>query len=173
MSFLFLFILTLFGSQPNQNFIAIAKEKQVYYNPPNKKYVVIIDYTKPMLTDRLFLIDMEKKEIIIKTKVSHAINTGKEYPTQFSNEIGSEKSSYGGFITAETYFGKYGYSLVIDGKDKGINDNARRRKIIFHSTKKMSNPKYPLTYGCFATSEEINSELIDLIKNGCLIYVIK
>ena len=47
MSFLFLFILTLFGSQPNQNFIAIAKEKQVYYNPPNKKYVVIIEFTKP------------------------------------------------------------------------------------------------------------------------------
>jgi hypothetical protein len=173
MSFLFLFVITLFGAQPNQDFISLAKEKQNYYNPPNKKFVVIIDYTKPMLTDRLFLIDMDKKEIVIKTKVSHAINTGKEYPTQFSNDIGSEKSSYGGFITAETYFGKYGYSLVLDGKDGGINDNARKRRIVFHSTKKMSNPKYPLTYGCFATSEEVNGRLIDLIKNGCLVYVIK
>jgi hypothetical protein len=29
------------------------------------------------------------------------------------------------------------------------------------------------SWGCFATPEEINIKLIDLIKNGCLVYVYK
>lgn len=173
MSFLFIFLTSLFVTQSNNDLVNFAKEKQNIYNPPNKKFVVIIDYKKPMLTDRLYLIDMDKKEIVIETQVSHAIKSGNKYATEFSNVVGSEKSCYGGFITAKTYYGIYGYSLIVDGKDKGVNDNARIRKIVFHSTKKMTNPKYPLTYGCFATSEEINIKLINLIKNGCLVYVIK
>jgi 3-phenylpropionate/cinnamic acid dioxygenase small subunit len=172
MSLLLLLTLNLFTTQINFDLVKFAKQKQIEYNPHNKKYVVIIDYTKPMLTDRLFLINMETKEIILKTQVSHAIKTGKIYAKHFSNEIGSEKSCYGGFITSETYYGRYGYSLIVDGKDKGINDNARTRKIIFHSTKKMTNPKYPLTYGCFATTDDVNLKLINLIKGGCLVYVI-
>ena len=173
MFFLYLLLLFFFESQPNQDLITLAKQKQKEYNPPNKHFVVIIDYTKPMLKDRLFLIDMVKNEIKLKTQVSQARKTGITFPTEFSNEIGSLKSSVGGFITAETYFGIFGYSLMIDGKDKGINDNARKRKIVFHSTQKLTNPNYPLTWGCFATSEEINHKLIDLIKNGCLVYVMK
>jgi hypothetical protein len=131
MFFLYLLLLFAFESQPNQDLITLAKQKQKEYNPPNKRFVVIIDYTKPMLKDRLFLIDMVKNEIKLKTQVSQARKTGITFPTEFSNEIGSLKSSVGGFITAETYFGIFGYSLMIDGKDKGINDNARKRKIVF------------------------------------------
>jgi hypothetical protein len=29
------------------------------------------------------------------------------------------------------------------------------------------------SWGCFATPEETNKKLIDLIKNGCLVYVYK
>jgi len=172
MSLIVLLSFNLFVSQINFDLVDFARKKQIEYNPPSKKYVVIIDYTKPMLTDRLFLIDIESNKIILKSQVSHAIKTGNSYPNYFSNEIGSEKSCYGAFITAETYYGKYGYSLVVDGKDKGINDNARKRKIVFHSTKKMTNPNYPLTYGCFATSDDINLKLINMIKGGSLVYVI-
>jgi hypothetical protein len=155
-----------------ENIIEVAHKKQKQYNPSNKKYVVIIDYKKKISEERLFLIDMKTDEILLKSKVGHAFNSGKEIPTIFSNEVGSLKSCYGGFITSETYFGYYGYSLVIDGKDKGINDNARKRKIVFHSTKKMTNPTNPLTYGCFATSDDVNKKLIDLIKGGCLVYIL-
>lgn len=173
MPLLILFILNLFVTNPNNNLIFLAKQKQLQYNIVKKDYVVIIDYSKPMLTNRLFLIDIKNEKIILETQVSHAILSGNLYATDFSNKIDSRKSSLGAFITAETKYGHWGYSLVIDGLDKGINDNARKRKILFHSTKLMSNKKFPRTYGCFATSEEINEKLINLIKGGCLVYVVR
>ena len=168
-----LFIFNLFIHNNDSNLIHLANKKVSEYKPKNRNYAVIIDYRKPMLSERLFLIDLTKQKIILKSPVSQAIKTGKQFPTEFSNELGSEKSCYGAFITAETYFGKYGYSMVLDGMDKGINDNARKRKIVFHSTKRLSNPLYPLTYGCFATAEDVNNKIIHLTKNGCLVYVIK
>jgi hypothetical protein len=59
--------------------------------------------------------------------------------------------------------------MIVDGLDKGINNNAKSRAIIVHSTKKM---KTIWSNGCFATSEDVNKKIIDLTKNGCLICVI-
>jgi hypothetical protein len=70
----------------------------------------------------------------------------------------------------QTYYGKYGYSLQIEGLDNGINSNSLRRNIVFHSNKKM---KYKWTLGCFATPEEINQKLIDKIKGGTLVYAFR
>jgi hypothetical protein len=91
------------------------------------------------------------------------------YPTDFSNVSGTNKSSKGAFITKGTYNGGFGYSMVIRGLDRGINDNVESRKIIFHSTKKM---KTSWSNGCFATPEETNKTIIELTKNGRLVYVI-
>lgn len=172
MTFL-LFVFSLLATQPDSNLFFIAKQKQSEYNIIKKDYVVIIDYSKPMSENRLFLLDMKKEKVILETHVSHAIFSGNMFATDFSNEINSRKSSLGAYITAETKYGHWGYSLVVDGLDKGINHNARKRNILFHSTKLMSNQKFPRTYGCFATSDEINKKLIDLIKGGCLVYVHK
>ena len=78
-------------------------------------------------------------------------------------------SSAGCFSTAGTRFGKYGYSMVIRGLDRGVNNNVEARRIIFHSSKKM---KTLWSLGCFATPEETNKKIIDLTKNGCLVCVI-
>ena len=50
----------------------------------------------------------------------------------FSNEYGSYKSSLGFYLTASTYQGRNGYSLILDGLEKGINDRARERAIVVH-----------------------------------------
>ncbi len=172
MTFL-LFVFSFLFSQPKRDLFFIAKQKQSEYNIIKKDYVVIIDYSKPMSANRLFLLDMRKEKVILETHVSHAIFSGGIYASDFSNKINSRKSSLGVYVTAETKYGHWGYSLVIDGLDKGVNDNARKRNILFHSTKLMSNQKFPRTYGCFATSEDVNKKLIDLIKGGCLVYVYK
>ena len=75
---------------------------------------------------------MEKSEILINTVVSHGRNSGQLMAESFSNKPESYKSSLGFFKTAETYFGKHGYSLRIDGLEKGINDQARNRAIVIH-----------------------------------------
>ena len=113
---------------------------------------------------------MEKNEIILRTTVSHAWNSGIVYPTKFSNEKESEKSSIGAFKTMDSYYGKYGYAMRIIGLDGELNNNVMDRFVVFHSNKKM---KYLWSDGCFATPEEINKKIIDKIKGGTLVYVFR
>src|SRR5690606_40188967 len=55
-----------------------------------------------------------------------------EYAKKFSNIPESFQSSLGFYATAEPYYGKHGYSLRLDGLEKGINDKARERAIVIH-----------------------------------------
>jgi hypothetical protein len=162
-------LLVITTSLYGQSKIEIAKELQKQYNPPNKNYVVFIDYSKPISEKRLYVIDMKTSETILTTKVAHGINSGKEYATEFSNTDKSLKSSLGVYVTQETYYGHFGYSLRINGLDK-TNSNARQRNIIFHSNAKMTKK---WSWGCFSTDEKTNKKLINIIKNGCLVYAYK
>lgn len=45
-------------------------------------------------------------------------NSGENYATSFSNEVGSYKSSLGFYLTGNTYQGRNGYSLLLDGLEK-------------------------------------------------------
>jgi hypothetical protein len=166
---LLILLLLITTSVFGQSKIDIAKKLQRQYNPPNKDYVVFIDYSKSISEKRLFVVNMNTSETILTTEVAHGINSGKEYATDFSNVTESLKSSLGVYVTQETYYGRFGYSLRVNGLDK-TNSNARLRKIIFHSNKKMHSK---WSFGCFSTDENINKKLIDLIKNGCLVYVYK
>jgi len=147
----------------------LAKQLQLIYDTPRKDYVIFIDYTKNIKEERLYVIDMKQKKVVLKSTVSHAYNSGKLYATKFSNKIGSKKSCVGAFQTMNSYYGKWGYSMKIKGLDKGINDNSYIRAIVFHSN---IVQKTTWSEGCFATPETINRRLIDLIKDGCLLYVL-
>jgi hypothetical protein len=149
--------------------VSEAKNVQSKYNSTNKRYVVMIDYSKSIDSERLYVVDMVKSTIILKSTVAHARNSGYDTPYSFSNELNTKKSSLGVYITKGTYYGSYGYSLKIKGMDK-TNSNAENRYIIFHSTKLM---KTKWSWGCFATPESVNRRLIDIIKGGCLVYVYK
>lgn len=147
----------------------MAKLAQKKYNPVNKRYVVIINYSLSIDSERLYLLDMNTSKVVLKTKVSHAKNSGYDVPYMFSNQMNTKKTSLGVYKSTQTYYGKFGYSLKLIGLDS-TNSNAERRAIVFHSNKKM---KTKWSWGCFATSEEINKEIINKIKNGCLIIVYK
>jgi hypothetical protein len=154
--------------QPTTPTYQFAREVSEKYNVPRTDYVILINYSKPIDEERLFIFDMNKKEIIIASKVSHAYNSGKKIPTKFSNVIGSKKSSTGGFMTLGSYNGSWGYSMKLRGLDFNLNDNSEVRGIIFHP-----NITNNVTYsdGCFMTPKNINKKIIDLTKNGCLVYV--
>jgi hypothetical protein len=147
--------------------IDLAKQKQIQYNTPNKHYVVIIDYTKPIDDVRLFVVDMEKSTIVLRSTVAHARNSGLIFAKDYSNEMNTKKSSSGAYQTKGTYFGGFGYSMIIKGLES-VNNNAERRYIIFHSNRLMKT-KY--SWGCFATPEETNKKIIDMVKDGSLVYV--
>ena len=147
------------------------------FNLINKKVLTLIDFSKPSTEERLFIIDVENRKLLFQTFVAHGKNSGVNIATQFSNRSGSLKSSLGFFITAETYYGKHGYSLRLDGMEKGINDNARKRAIVVHGAKYVSDDfirKYNRlgrSWGCPAVSDDLSKEIIDLIKDGSCLFI--
>ena len=157
------------SSSGTPNYFEIAKTAQAKYHTTRKDYVIVVDYTKSIFLERLYVLEMKTGEIVIRSTVAHAWNSGVLYPNIFSNIDESNMSSAGCYVTAGTYIGKFGYSMKIRGLDKGVNDRAEARSIIFHSSKKM---KTVWSFGCFATPEETNKKIIDLTKNGCLVCII-
>jgi len=169
LNILLISLMSFVSPKVGENPVEIAKMVQSKYNSPNKKYVVIIDYSKSIDTERLYVVDMEKSQVILKSKVSHAGRSGGDVPTDFSNEFNTKKSSLGTYLTKGTYYGGFGYSLRLSGLDP-TNSNAEDRAIIFHSNKLM---KSKWSWGCFATDEITNRKIINLIKGGCLVHVYK
>jgi len=142
-----------------------------------KNIITLIDYSKPSTEERLFVIDLERKKLLFSSLVAHGKNSGGNYATSFSNKNGSYKSSLGFFITENTYKGKNGYSLVLNGLEKDINDNAKKRAIVIHGAS-YSNPsvitsggRLGRSLGCPALPEAINKEIINTIKDGSILYI--
>lgn len=96
---------------------------------------------------------------------------------KFSNINSSFMSSLGFYVTGETYEGKHGYSLRLDGVEKGFNDNARERAIVIHGAD-YANPDFVLatgrlgrSLGCPALPMALHREIIDTIKNGSCLFI--
>jgi len=148
-----------------------------YIKLDNKNIITIIDFTKPSNKKRFFVIDTIKKKILFNTCVAHGKNTGMKHSKHFSNKNESKKSSLGFFKTDNAYNGKHGYSLRLDGMEKGINHNARSRSIVIHGADYVSPgfiEKYGRagrSWGCPALPVKIAKPVIDVIKNGSCLYV--
>lgn len=143
----------------------------------NRDIVTIIDFTKPSTEKRMFVLDMKNKEILFHTIVSHGRNSGEKYATSFSNRHGSFQSSLGFYTTENTYMGGNGYSLVLNGLEKGINDQAKARAVVIHGadycSQKVINATGRLgrSYGCPALPRELNKPIINTIKNGSMVFI--
>lgn len=142
-----------------------------------RENIVVIDYSKSGNDVRFFVINMKDTTLTHSTLVAHGKNTGELFAMNFSNEVGSYKSSLGFFKTAETYSGKHGLSLRLDGLEPGINDKARERAIVVHSADYVSenfiakHGRLGRSHGCPALPLESYEEVIDTIKNGCLLFI--
>jgi len=101
--------------------------------------IAIIDYDLPSTSKRLFILDVSNNSIIYSSLVAHGRNSGGNIANDFSNVEGSHKSSTVFFKTKETYIGKHGMSLRLDGLEKGINNNARNRNIVIHKADYVSD----------------------------------
>lgn len=131
----------------------------------NQRYITLIDYSKPLLVKRLWVVELATGKTVLTSHVSHAFNSGLLYATEFSNVEGSEMSCAGSFVTQTTYTGKFGYSLHVRGLD-AENSNTLRRSIVFHPHQM---PIY--SQGCWMTAPATNRKLINLIKGGSFVYV--
>lgn len=143
----------------------------------NKDVLTLIDFSKPSTTERLFVIDLAAEEVLFKTHVSHGRNSGENYATSFSNVSGSYQSSLGFYVTGKTYYGKNGYSLLLDGLEKGINDKAKSRAIVVHGAA-YANPsaigksgRLGRSLGCPALPQAVSKDIINAIKEGSVMFI--
>lgn len=143
----------------------------------NKDILTIVDFTKPSTEKRMWIIDIKKNKLLLNTYVAHGQGSGANLANAFSNTAESHQSSLGFYITNETYIGKHGLSLKLDGQDKGSNDKARNRAIVIHGASYVSESFIKQTgrlgrsYGCPAVSEKLNSKIISMIKDKTCLFI--
>jgi len=144
----------------------------------NPNIVTIVDYSQSSNKKRLYVIDLKNKKLLFNTFVAHGRNTGEEYAKSFSNDEGSNKSSLGFYITEHPIIGSHtGFSLLIDGVEKGFNDHAVQRAIIIHAAEYATEnfiKKYGRlgrSYGCPSLPPEMNKPIIDAIKGGTCLFL--
>ena len=139
--------------------------------------LIVVDFTQPSFEKRFYVFDLEKRSLIYHNYVAHGKNSGMVYARKFSNERHSNSSSLGFYRTAETYFGKHGLSLRLDGLEAGINHKARERAVVIHSAK-YANPDFikkhgrlGRSFGCPTLPEKEYKQVVDLIKEGTLLFI--
>lgn len=139
--------------------------------------LTIVDFSLSSVKERMWVIDMEQKRVILQTLVSHGIKSGTAYAKFFSNQNESFKSSLGFFITGETYQGKHGLSLKLDGQEYGLNDKARERAVVIHGASYVSKALAQKqgyigrSQGCPAVAPEVAPSLIQKIKNQSVLFI--
>ena len=143
----------------------------------NPDLLVMVDYTKPSTEERLFVVDLRKKQLLISSLVTHGRGTGGLYATNFSNKNNSYSTSSGFYLTGNIYNGKHGESLILYGLEKDKNDNAKKRTIVMHQAY-YANKSFAEKYGrlgrskgCLALPTDLNSKIINLISDGVVLYV--
>ncbi|MBO9658621.1 MAG: murein L,D-transpeptidase catalytic domain family protein [Chitinophagaceae bacterium] len=143
----------------------------------NDSILAIADFSQPSSQKRLYILDLKEYKVLFNTLVAHGRNSGKEIATSFSNSNSSYKSSPGFYVTGETYNGKHGYSLKLNGVEKGINDNAYSRAIVVHGANYVdesyiANQGYiGRSQGCPAVPEKEAQPIINTIKNNTCFFI--
>jgi hypothetical protein len=141
----------------------------------SKQLLTVIDYSKPSTEKRLWVFDIKNGKKLINTWVSHGKNSGLVNANSFSNSNGSLKSSIGVFVTAEPYVGGHGISLRMKGLEKGINDHAYDRNIVFHGASYVNGSffrsgRVGRSWGCPAVSTDTIKSLVNIIKDNTVVF---
>ena len=138
--------------------------------------LTVIDFSQPSTQPRMWVYDLRTRTLLFEDLVSHGRGSGVTMATSFSNLPDSNRSSLGLYRTAETYVGKHGYSLRLDGLEPGFNDRARERAIVMHAAEYVNAATARAqgylgrSLGCPAVRPEISRQVIDSVKGGGLLF---
>ncbi len=142
-----------------------------------KSILTIADFDQESTRKRLYIIDLDKKMLLLNTWVAHGEKSGSDKAYAFSNEPNSNKSSLGFYVTGETYYGKHGRSLKLDGMDAGYNDRARERAIVLHGATYVGEQsirqlgRLGRSQGCPAVPAALSNSIINTISNHTVLFI--
>lgn len=158
------------------NQAVVAMECAVANGATPAARLAVIDFSLPSAEERLWIFDLQSRTLLLQDLVAHGSGSGDNYAAAFSNVEGSHQSSIGLFRTAESYTGRHGYSLRMDGLEPGINDLARQRAIVIHAADYV-DPNWVARYGrigrsqgCPAVRPEVAGMVVDTLKGGQFMF---
>ena len=138
--------------------------------------LAVIDYSRSSLERRLWFFDLARGRLLQREFVAHGRQSGQSFAEHFSNLPGSNQTSLGLFRGAESYKGRHGHSLRLDGLEPGLNDQARARALVIHSAGYVA-PTWAQKYGrmgrslgCPAVQQEVIGVLVDQLKDGQYLF---
>lgn len=155
-----------------KGFFRLRREGEI-----KKNIITVIDFRLSSNKKRMWVIDLDHQKTVFHSLVAHGRNTGNEFAKNFGNIPQSYKSSLGFYITGDTYQGKHGLSLYLDGMEKGINDNAKDRAIVMHGANYVSKDfirKYGRlgrSYGCPSIPMKSHKEIITTIQGKSCLFI--
>lgn len=141
-----------------------------------RELLTVIDYSLPSTQPRLWVFNLESRELLFRELVAHGKNSGGNVANFFSNSSGSLATSLGLFVTGGTYVGSNGYSLRLKGLEEGVNDMAFDRAIVMHGAPYVSRAaikalgRLGRSWGCPAVRKEVARKLIDTVRGGSPIF---
>jgi L,D-transpeptidase catalytic domain/Rv2525c-like, glycoside hydrolase-like domain len=145
--------------------------------PMSARYWAIADFNIRSSEPRLFLFDVRDNDV---QSYLCAHGKGSEGPTDdgyanvFSNVSGSNCTSLGIYRCAETYNGKHGFSMRLDGLES-TNSNARARAVVMHAASYVSpefiaqTGRIGRSDGCLALEDRFRTEVINALTGGSLV----
>lgn len=143
----------------------------------DKSILTIADFDQNSTKKRLWIVDLDKKALILNTWVAHGRGSGDDKATRFSNTSDSHQSSMGFYVTGEIYRGQHGRSLRLDGMDQGFNSNARKRAIVIHGANYVGQGtinalgRLGRSHGCPAVAPELTDEIINAIEGKTVMFI--
>ncbi|MBA2328590.1 MAG: murein L,D-transpeptidase catalytic domain family protein [Flavisolibacter sp.] len=151
----------------------ILKQKGVLRNG---SILTVVDFSQSSRKKRMYIIDVDAEKVLHHTYVAHGRNSGLDMATQFSNTPESLQSSLGFYVTKQTYIGKHGLSLRLEGKDKGFNCKAEARAVVLHGADYIGNHRVKSGYngrsfGCPAVPRAESQKIINWIKDGTCLFI--
>ena len=145
---------------------------------PKKSLITIVDYTLPSDQKRFFVIDIKKKLLLHHTWVAHGKKSGLTMATEFSNKMESYQSSPGFYkVGSKIKSPKHGPAIQLIGLERGLNDNAEKRKIIMHGAWYVGEEfvkkhgRCGRSHGCPAVAPELISVISPILADGSLLYI--
>lgn len=141
-----------------------------------KPVLTVIDYSLPSNKQRMWVFDLGSERLLYNTYVAHGRNSGNVTPHHFSNKSDSKETSLGTYVTRDTYIGSKGYSLNLQGLERGFNDNAYNRRVVIHGAwyvepdfiKKAGQAGR--SWGCPSIAKTLAKPVINTIKGGSVVF---
>jgi len=177
MNLLFLVLISLL---PNNTPGTSKIDKVIKYLEATKEtaeHAIFIDMSVPSNEKRLFLVQLDNKNVIYSTYVAHGKGSGRgSKATFFSDDPGSNCTALGLYKVGKNYTGKHGDSFELIGLEKS-NANALKRAIVIHSAW-YANEDFIIkqgrcgnSWGCPAVSEEAFKKLRPYFLKKIIVYI--